>query len=81
MTNLYETPAARAAIGCAIEVHSELGSGLLESTYERCYGHELTLRGIQFRRQLTLPLTYKGLELGSAYRHGCRIKSWHLKSP
>jgi len=68
MTNLYETPAARAAIGCAIEVHSELGSGLLESTYERCFGHELTLRGIQFQRQLTLPLTYKGLELGAAYR-------------
>lgn len=68
MMNLYETPAARAAIGCAIEVHSVLGSGLLESTYERCFAHELTLRGIQFRRQLTLPITYKGIELDGAYR-------------
>jgi hypothetical protein len=33
-------------IGCAIEVHRELGPGLLESTYEQCLAHELTLSGI-----------------------------------
>jgi len=34
-------------IGCAIEVHRELGPGLLESTYEQCFAHELKLNGIK----------------------------------
>ena len=37
-------------IGCAIEVHRELGTGLLESAYEQCLAHELKLGGIQFDR-------------------------------
>ncbi|MCG6863760.1 MAG: GxxExxY protein, partial [Chromatiaceae bacterium] len=38
-------------IGCALEVHQELGPGLLESTYEQCLAHELKLNGIRFRLQ------------------------------
>jgi GxxExxY protein len=55
-------------IGAAIEVHRELGPGLLESTYEECLCHELHLRGLKFERQLELPVTYKGLKLDCGYR-------------
>jgi GxxExxY protein len=55
-------------IGCAIEVHRVLGPGLLESTYEECLSHELSLQGLVHQRQLTLPVTYKGLILPCGYR-------------
>ena len=51
---------ARAVIGAAIEVHRQLGPGFLEAVYERALMVELTLRGIRVRRQVQLPLTYKG---------------------
>lgn len=47
-------------IGCAIEVHKELGPGLLESIYEECMCEELTSKGIKFDRQSQIPLFYKG---------------------
>lgn len=55
-------------IGAAIEVHRELGPGLLESTYERCLVHELTLYGIKAIRQKSQPIIYKGLEIDEGYR-------------
>ncbi len=55
-------------IGAAIEVHRELGPGLLESTYEECLCHELHLRGLRFQRQVELPVTYKGLKLDCGYK-------------
>ena len=55
-------------IGAAIEVHRTLGPGLLESAYEGCLCRELQLRGIQYARQLTLPVRYKGITLESGYR-------------
>lgn len=55
-------------IGAAIEVHRELGPGLLESTYEACLAHELTLQGIKAVRQKKQPIHYKGLEIDEAYR-------------
>ncbi|PDH29492.1 MAG: GxxExxY protein [Puniceicoccaceae bacterium MED-G30] len=55
-------------IGAAIEVHRELGRGLLESTYEACLTHELNLQGIKAVRQKKLPIHYKGLEIDEAYR-------------
>ena len=57
-----------AIIAAAIEVHRELGPGLFESVYEECFCRELALRGISFRRQIELPVIYKGLKLGPAYR-------------
>ena len=54
-------------IGAAIEVHRHLGPGLLESTYQACLCRELDLRGIPYRREVHLPLEYKGLELDKAY--------------
>ncbi|MCD6199373.1 MAG: GxxExxY protein [Deltaproteobacteria bacterium] len=55
-------------IGAAIEVHKHLGPGLLESAYEECMCHELTLRGIAFDRQMPLPVRYKGVKLDCGYR-------------
>jgi GxxExxY protein len=55
-------------IGCAIEVHRVLGPGLLESTYEQCLARELTLNGISFLLQHSLPVDYKGLRLDCGYR-------------
>ena len=55
-------------IGAAIEVHSNLGLGLLETTYELSLQHELKLRGIESVRQLILPIKYKDLVVPEAYR-------------
>ena len=55
-------------IGTAIEVHRALGPGLLESAYEQCLCHELKLRGIEFLRQLDVPVVYKGVKLDCGYR-------------
>jgi GxxExxY protein len=55
-------------IGAAIEVHKELGPGLLESVYEMCICKELEFRGISFERQKELPVAYKGEKLESGLR-------------
>lgn len=55
-------------IAAAIEVHQALGPGLLESAYEHCLCHELSLRQIQYKRQVVLPLRYKGTMLDCGYR-------------
>jgi len=55
-------------IAAAIEVHRQLGPGLLESTYEECYCHELTLREVSLERQKPIPLVYKGIKLDCGYR-------------
>ena len=55
-------------IGAAIEVHRNLGPGLLESAYENCLCHELFLRSLKFQRQVPLSIEYKGIEVEAAYR-------------
>ena len=55
-------------IGGAIEVHKVLGTGLLESAYEKCLCHELKLRGLSFDNQKPLPLVFKGEEIDCGYR-------------
>jgi GxxExxY protein len=55
-------------IGAAIEVHKNLGPGLLESAYHACLCRELELRGIPFQRQLMMALEYKGLRVENAYK-------------
>jgi GxxExxY protein len=59
---------SKRVIGAAIEVHRQLGPGLLESAYEACLCHELALHSIPFERQVPLPVLYKGLEIDCAYR-------------
>ncbi len=57
---------AHEVIGASIEVHRQLGSGLLESVYEQALCIELTLRGIPFVRQPTIAVSYKGLPVGES---------------
>ncbi|MEP6706958.1 MAG: GxxExxY protein [Pyrinomonadaceae bacterium] len=65
---MYEEELTGQIIGAAIEVHKQLGPGLLESTYEACLCRELDLRGIFFECQKPLPLEYKGIRLECGYR-------------
>jgi GxxExxY protein len=55
-------------IGAAIEVHRHLGPGLLESVYEQCLCYELSQLGLQFQRQVHLPIHYKGIKLEGALK-------------
>jgi GxxExxY protein len=61
-------PRTASIIGDAIEVHRHLGPGLLVSAYEECLCHELHLHGLNFLRQVDLPVAYKGLKLDCGYR-------------
>jgi GxxExxY protein len=55
-------------IGACVEIHKALGPGLLESAYEECLCHELSLAGFKFERQRSLPVAYKGVQLDCGYR-------------
>lgn len=64
---MYEELSHEILAAC-IEVHRELGPGLLESAYEECLCREFSLRSIAFRRQEPLPVAYKGIRLDCGYR-------------
>jgi GxxExxY protein len=59
---------ASLVVDAAFQVHKHLGPGLLESVYETCLCHELTLRGVAFERQVALPLRYKDLIVDGGLR-------------
>jgi GxxExxY protein len=65
---LYHEELTDRLIAAAIEVHRHLGPGLLDSAYEECYCHELSLQNMPLARQKALPLTYKGVKLDCGYR-------------
>ena len=65
---IKENKVSNKIIGAAIEVHKNLGPGLLESTYEECLCRELSLNGLSFERQKPLPINYKGIHLDCSYR-------------
>ena len=66
MKNLNEV--TDAIIGAAMEVHRALGPGLLESTYKMCLCRELSIRGLSFKRQVPIPVEYKGVKLDCGFR-------------
>lgn len=55
-------------IGAAIDVHRQIGPGLLESAYRKCLRRELFLKGLPFEYEKPLPLEYKGIQLECGYR-------------
>ena len=65
---MEENELTKVIIGAAIDVHRQLGPGLLESAYEACLCHELGLKQIPYERQKSLPVIYKGLSLECGYR-------------
>lgn len=62
-------------IGCAIEVHKQLGPGLLESIYEKCFIHELGLKGLRCQSQQKIPITYKDLYLDADLRFDVLVEN------
>jgi len=57
-----------AVIDSAMRVHSELGPGMLESTYEACLIHELQSRGLAVQNQVILPVIYRNTQIDTGYR-------------
>ena len=58
ITQKYIDELTYTIIGCAIEVHKQLGPGLLESVYEKCFIRELDLKGFNYMAQQKVPVTY-----------------------
>ncbi len=63
MTQKYLNELTRSIMGAAIEVHNELGPGLLESVYEKCLRHLLQEKGLKIDSQQKVPIIFKGLYL------------------
>ena len=68
MSEHLENELATKIIGAAIEVHKNLGPGLLESSYEECLYYELKEIGLLVEKQKALPLVYKQVNLDCGYR-------------
>ncbi|MCD2425847.1 GxxExxY protein [Niabella pedocola] len=68
VTKKYLDDLTYEVLGCAIEVHKQLGPALLESVYEICFTRELSLRNIEFKTQINVPVTYKGIDLEAKLR-------------
>ena len=67
MTEIKD-PLTHEIIGVAMEVHRELGPGILESAYEECFTFELATRNLSVKRQVPLPIIYKGHNIEVGYR-------------
>lgn len=63
-----ENEISQLVIGAAINVHKDLGPGLLESSYQECLAYEIEQLGLNVRTQVPLPLIYKEINLGIGYR-------------
>jgi GxxExxY protein len=59
---------ATLAVDAAFAVHAEIGPGLLESAYQVCFVHELGLRGVNYQKELPIPLNYKGVRIEVGFR-------------
>ncbi len=66
--DLYEKELTGQIISAAIEVHRELGPGLLESAYQACLAREFSVRGLSFEQEKALPVDYKGVRVDCGYR-------------
>ena len=65
---MTENEISEKIIGCALQVHRELGPGLLESSYVECLYYELVKAGLRVEKQKELPLVYKEVKLECGYR-------------
>jgi GxxExxY protein len=67
-TTEKEESIATKIVDAAYAVHKRLGPGLLEKVYEACFCHELTKRGLSYRRQVDIPIEYDGLKFDEGLR-------------
>lgn len=68
MSELFERELTEKILNCAYKVHSNLGPGLLEKTYEECFAYELFKIGLLVEKQKELPLVYEEVKLEVGYR-------------
>lgn len=74
ITKKYLDELTHKIFSSAIEVHRHIGAGLLEKTYEKCFTHELSLRGISFKAQQPVPLHYKGISFEAELRYDVLVE-------
>ena len=65
---MIENELSKKIIGCAIEVHRQLGPGLLESAYQECLYYELKQAGLKVQKEKPMPIVYKEVKLDHGYR-------------
>ncbi|WP_445749482.1 GxxExxY protein [Polaribacter sp.] len=65
---MNENELSNIIIGCAIEVHKQLGPGLLESAYQECLYFELRNKGLDVTKEKPMPIVYKEVKLDHGYR-------------
>ena len=65
---MIENELSKKIIGCAIEVHKQLGPGLLESAYQECLYYELKQTGLKVKKEKPMPIVYKEVKLDHGYR-------------
>ena len=65
---MNENELSKKIIGCAIEVHKQLGPGLLESAYQECLYYELKQLGLKVQKEKPMPIVYKEVQLDHGYR-------------
>lgn len=65
---MIENDLSKKIIGCAIEVHKQLGPGLLESAYQECLMYELKQVGLNVQKEKPMPIVYKEVKLDHVYR-------------
>jgi GxxExxY protein len=65
---VIENDISKEIIGCAIEVHKQLGPGLLESAYQECLYYELIRAGLNVQKEVPRPIVYKDIKLDHGYR-------------
>jgi GxxExxY protein len=65
---MTENELSNRIIGCAIEVHRQLGPGLLESAYQECLFYELKISGLEVQKEKPMPIVYKDVKLDHGYR-------------
>lgn len=67
-TKEYLNELSGRVIGLCMDIHKQVGPGLLESAYEECLAYELSINGIPFERQVAMPVAYKQVKLDCGYR-------------